>query len=212
MKTTKFVKMMNYAQWLHSAKDFVEHLGQLQEEFGSVDVKAHQTTPLTRESLEQIAAGIDREIPLELRNFWLTAARSSTYSYVCRDVKSNLAPAIEQVFGSRLDFYGGVHFFDPSELKEHLFSCTEWADGQEEDQVNLWLSTMPFQTIANGDYLGLDISVPHNDPPVVYLSHDDDCQVIAPSFTSFLQTWAELNYIGPESWMLEPFQSDSGLL
>ncbi|MBW3635738.1 MAG: SMI1/KNR4 family protein [Armatimonadetes bacterium] len=117
-----------------------------------------------------------------------------------------MAKRVEEIFEHDDDFYGEIRFFDPAELPEHLPSCKSWAEAFEEDpdpaQKAFWLNALPFHSILNGDYLGLDISTTHDDPPVVYLAHDDKSQVIAPSFTSFLQSWAGLCYIGPERWKL----------
>jgi len=44
------------------------------------------------------------------------------------------------------------------------------------------------------------------------IAHDDESKIVSPSFTTFLQEWQNLRYIGPESWMLDPFLDDHGNL
>jgi hypothetical protein len=64
----------------------------------------------------------------------------------------------------------------------------------------------------SGDYLALDVTEAKDNPPVIYLSHDDESFVIAESFTEFLKHWERLCYIGPESWMLESFLGENGYI
>jgi len=60
--------------------------------------------------------------------------------------------------------------------------------------------------IGNGDLIALDQTADPQEPPVVYLSHDDQSSaVIAPSLSYFLEAMAELCFIGPEIWLLEPW-------
>jgi hypothetical protein len=208
--------MFDYNSWLKEAERFTSNIAQFTADFEEVKVESLIQPPLDEETLQGIVARVGVHIPGELQNFWLQAARSCDCRYVCRDAKGDMAKRVEHIFGYDQEFYGGVHFFDPIELPEYLVSCQYGAEIFEEDpdpaQQALWLNALPFQPILNGDYLGLDTSTAHDNPPVVYLAHDDKSQIIAPSFTSFLQTWAELCYIGPESWMLEPFQDKNGLI
>ena len=63
-----------------------------------------------------------------------------------------------------------------------------------------------------GYYLALDLSQELEDPPVIYLSHEELSTKLADSFTSFLENWSRLCYLGPELWMLRPFLSENGLV
>lgn len=103
------------------------------------------------------------------------------------------------------------------DLPKHKEDARAWAEetwlAEEPDQQELWLKSLPFLRMDNGDYLSLDLRRPADDPPVLYLSHDDESQTIAASFTGFLQAWERVCYVGPESWMLEPFiDPETGLL
>ena len=76
--------------------------------------------------------------------------------------------------------------------------------------LEYWTKSLPILYMDNADFLALDQRTEADDPAVVYLSHDDESKVIAPSFTAFLKEWERLHYIGPESWMLEPFLDEEG--
>lgn len=111
---------------------------------------------------------------------------------------------------------GGARLFKASQLVEDLQSCKDWATDtwiadSEEDQ-ELWLNGLPFAAMANGDYLALDLRSKADDPPVLYLSHDDASSEIAPSLSAFLSAWERLGYIGPENWVLEPYLNEESHL
>ncbi len=194
--------MFDYNGWIKEAEHFISRVAQTKEDFRAVDVEISIQESLSREELHHITNDIGFYIPKELQNFWLQAARSCNIRYVCFDATG------------QADIYGEIRFFDPLKLSENLDDCKEWAgifmEYPDPAQSAIWLNSLPFQEISNGDYLGLDISIKDDNPPVIYLSHDGDSQIIASSFTSFLSTWADLCYIGPENWILEPFQDEKG--
>ena len=206
--------MFDYSNWIKEAELFVNRVAQLRSEFEEVEAASSVQQPLDESTLRHIVARVDSHVPAELQNFWRQATRRCDCRYVCRDAKGEMAERVKQIFSYEENIYGGACFFDPIELPKHLSSCKEWAkiNSEEPEQEALWLNVLPFSAILNGDYLGLEVSEAQDNPPVVYLAHDDESRVIAPSFTSFLQTWAALFYIGPESWMLEPFLNEKGMI
>lgn len=66
--------------------------------------------------------------------------------------------------------------------------------------------------MANADFIALDGRKNSDDPAVLYLSHDDESKTIAPNLATFLNEWACLKYVGPESWMLDGFLDEDGCL
>lgn len=84
---------------------------------------------------------------------------------------------------------------DPASRREHL----------------LWTQSLPFYPIANGDALAFDLTGRDEDPPILYLCHDEPASgMIAPNFDAFLTAWEQLFYVGPEWWMLDPFLVGKG--
>ena len=140
------------------------------------------------------------------------------YAYQWSPHKKDL-PKLENVFPHMPEVYGGARIIAASKLKK-AHDVHEWVDGWDEslseDQTKakeIWLSTVPFVEIGNGDYLGLHVSPDQSSSPVVYLCHDDEeCPVttISPSFDTFLADWETLYYIGPEIWMLGDFLDNEG--
>jgi cell wall assembly regulator SMI1 len=74
-------------------------------------------------------------------------------------------------------------------------------------QHAVWHHKLPFQAVANGDLLALDLR-PGTEAAVVYLSHEGDQEhgyLLGSDFADFLDRWSELGCPGPEAWLLAPF-------
>jgi hypothetical protein len=103
--------------------------------------------------------------------------------------------------------YSGALEVDPAAFEEHRSECRSWAEetwiADDPEEKEKWLQAFPFAALANGDYLALEHG--GNEAGVIYLSHDDTSQALAPSLGEFVRTWERLCYIGPEIWVLEDF-------
>jgi hypothetical protein len=209
--------VFDYKAWIRSAEAFTNNVTRLGIHFTQVEAEVAIEPPLAEPDLAQLQESIEQYLPAELRRFWLTGSRHCNCRYVCRNAQGDMLRRVAQVSVGDQNLYGGASFVNALELPDHIFSCHDWAEdtwiADFPEQQQIWRNALPIIFIENGDYLGLDLSKPQDDPPVVYLSHDDEeSGVIAVSFTFFLQTWARLCYIGPELWMLAPFRDEGGLL
>ena len=208
--------MFDYQLWIERAVSFADNLAELTLYFGDVRSEVSVQPPLTESELTEIASKIDKQIPQELANFWLTGSRHCDCTYICEDAKSEIVSQIETIFGSFQEIYGGASLIDAADLPQHLINCRGWAEetwvAEYPQDKNFWLNSMPFAEMNNGDYLALDIIEATDNPPVIYLSHDDESFIIAESFTDFLTHWERLCYIGPEVWMLENFRGENGYI
>jgi hypothetical protein len=110
------------------------------------------------------------------------------------------------------EMVGGMSIGEPKELQENVKG---WIDDTwiAEDEVELekWSKAVAFAALENGDFLAFEKKT-KEDAPIIYLSHDDESKVIAPSFEHFIREWAALGYVGPELWVLEPFLDEEGFL
>lgn len=109
--------------------------------------------------------------------------------------------------------FGGIEFHSMKDLKA---DCQSWADetwvADDEEQKKIWDSAVPFCALETGDFLAFSEPT-EDDAPIVYLSHDDESRTIAKSFREFVQEWKRIGFLGPESWMIEPFlDPESGYL
>jgi len=124
---------------------------------------------------------------------------------------------LSEIFGySRSDLWGGGAFCFASSLVDYQLKVQEWAHNtwvaEDPDEFAKWNKAIPIMEMPNGDFLSLDGRESNANPRVLYLAHDDVSPVIAKSFTTFLNDWAKVCFVGPEYWMLEPFLSREGLL
>ncbi len=208
--------MFDYHSWIERAVSFTENIPRLSGFFEELNQEAYVKPPLTENELNVIGSKIDKFIPKELTLFWLKGSRHCRCSYYCGGAKGEMFSRIESVFAYPETLYGGANFYDAADLPDNLLALQEWAEetwiAEYPEQKSLWLNSIPFAGTKNGDYLALDINDKRDDPPVIYLSHDDDSEIIAESFTGFLTTWENLCYIGPEIWMLKIFRDENGYI
>jgi hypothetical protein len=112
--------------------------------------------------------------------------------------------------------FGGARLGPAWELADYIRTVREWARdtwiAEFPDQRMIWESALPFVRLDNGDYVALDLRADANEPPVIYLCHDEDSFILAPNLLAFLSAWECLCYIGPEHWLLRPFTDDVGYL
>lgn len=190
--------MFDYVSWVQRAEAFIKNVAQF-ENCDELQTEIAIAPPLTASELQQLQENFKKPLSLELQRFWMTASRHCHWHCY-----------LENDSGT---FYSAPTFLDATELLEETAICRDWADGCSEDpaQEALWLQSVPFISMRNGDYLGLFAPTSHDDPPVAYLSHDDVSRIIAPSFTEFLKVWEQLCYIGPEIWELEKYLDSNGM-
>ena len=61
--------------------------------------------------------------------------------------------------------------------------------------------------VGNGDCIAFDLSL-GEDPPVVYLSHDDGQghgYVMGRNFMELIDHWSRIGFVGSEDWVWLPF-------
>jgi len=74
--------------------------------------------------------------------------------------------------------FGGARLGPASDLADYCGAVGEWAKNtwiaDFPEQQSIWESAFPFLRLDNGDDLALDLRTDGSDPPVAYLSHDDE--------------------------------------
>lgn len=227
----------DHAAWLSGAQRFVSELQDCARSFAEVRCEIEVGPPAspaevqrvieawsdldlsvleTVEDLDTLVEPEERRLPAELVRFYTQASRGCRCEFICEAPEAEAEALLDAALDGEAAVYGGPAFFDISELPDRIRSCYEWATetwiAEDEAARQYWLSAVPFVHLKNGDYLGLDISEGGDDPPVVYLSHDDESFALAQSFTAFLTAWEQLCYVGPEAWLLGQFIGEEGVL
>ena len=204
--------MIDYAGWVHRAQSFIANTGNHLE--GEWETDSKVAPPMREQEIVNLEQALSYALPPGLRAFFKYGSRCCNCRYVWTPAGAFVEP-MHSLFPNQGGYiYGGARFCDALDIREMLEECRVLAEGFQEapEQAAFWLNALPFAWIRNGDMLALDMRQPL-DPPVSYLAHDDDSQVVAPSFDAFLQAWESLCYIGPEIWLLDEFlDAETGLM
>jgi hypothetical protein len=202
----------DYTGWVDRAQAFMSDLGSL----SYTEVRsAHVTAPATEADMQALEAELGRTIPFSLRTFFTRGASGLDCRYTVQP-EGQVLDKLRGVLPDVSSIYGGARLGPVSELANFSRAVREWADETwvaeyPEDRL-VWDSALPFIWLANGDYLALDLRAIETDPPVIYLSHDDESFLLSPDFVAFLSAWERLCYIGPEDWLLREFTGPNGYL
>jgi cell wall assembly regulator SMI1 len=201
----------SYRDWVRDLKEFVTARTGVSGFVGTEEI----APPLTAEHLSQIDKQLPLALPGAVRDFLQQGSGACRFGYKWKP-KGAVGEHMESVGLKEGRISGGATLCHAARLGKQIGECKQWAEetwiADEEEEQEVWLNTLPIAELKNGDYLGVQLGSEPN-PPVVYLCHEDASQIIAPSFTSFLQNWAGLCYLGPEIWILEPFlDSATGFL
>ncbi|HDR7625140.1 TPA: SMI1/KNR4 family protein [Bacillus mycoides] len=71
---------------------------------------------------------------------------------------------------------------------------------------------LAFYTVANGDYLALDLNSNNEDAAVIYWDHEEDSVTyVADNFIEFIEKFTDLHLIGAEIWQWETFIDSKGI-
>ena len=203
--------MLDSKTWVERAVAFIGRFeGLVRPEL----LRAETLPPLSDGEMDEIAAEIDLPFPESLRRFLVEGAATCACHYLW-ELPEELQTSLSQIIG--LDtVYGGAMVCDARELPEfqnpRLNPC--WGPLTPE-QMEFLEGLLILVPILNGDLLALNVAVDRDNPPVVYISHENfsESTTIAQSFEQFLEDWEKICYIGPEIWMLESFLNpDTGFI
>jgi cell wall assembly regulator SMI1 len=211
MRTSKHPEN-EFKQWLDRAENF--HHRTVRSLRPEAEAAFTRAPSATEQSIASVESRLGQPLPKALREFFLNGTADLEMSYSWETDEARREAVEELIDGTTVSGGGTIRLND---LPKHKEDARAWAEetwlAEEPDQQELWLKSLPFLHLDNGDYLALDLRQPTDDSPVLYLSHDDESQTIASSFTGFLQAWERVCYLGPESWLLEPFiDPETGLL
>jgi len=208
----------DFAGWVRRATHFMDAN---RDRRGFAVEASSAAAPLSRAEVDVLSRRLGRPLPSSLRDFLerATAAITCRYTFEYDPDDETETESFLTLFPHQTSIYGGACFGPAAELPDYARSCSEWAqqfnDAGDSASARDWGSTLPVIAVANGDYLALDHrgdDAASPDPPVVYLSHDDESVRLATSFTGFLTVWEQLCYVGPEIWLLDSFRGPDGLL
>ncbi len=195
---------MNYHTWTERVRAFSEGLRMLP---GEIDSTLEIDPPFGVQQIDALAVRWPTGLPASLRQLWSEGSARVNCPYAWTPPSDEL-PSLSEIFEHSDYIYGGARFVHA----EEIYPGNSGADADDKDMADVlgkagldfWCRCAVFLQVGNGDCLGLDPESGIDDPPVVYLVHDEDeSSVISPSLSEFLVAWEELSYIGPEFWLLD---------
>lgn len=168
------------------------------EAFFSVKDKASE------EEIALLEKDLSAEIPKSLKDFFAKNSKSV-------EMRMFLSDDIELPEGLQ-EIFSACFLIDLDEVLEAETSRRSWAaecfNNINDKYDKVWHNKFGIMTVANGDVIALDISVDRDNPPVVYLSHDDGeghGAIIGKTFDDFLMNLASIGGVGNEDWQFLPF-------
>ena len=203
----------DFRAWVQRAQEFTETLAARLGE--QVVAEARVAPALSEEAVAELAAGLDRGVPAVVRRFLVQGAGGLGFGYQWTPAGA-AARELEALLEGKSYVWGGGPLCLAGEFREWVERCDEWIEeswiGESAEQARWWRESFPILSLDTGDFLALDLSRPAEDPAVVYLCHDEESDLIAPSFTRFLTEWERLGYLGPDRDLLELFFDEEGFL
>jgi hypothetical protein len=200
------------AGWVSRAQAFTIEIGRVP---GAVVRSTTVALPIAESEMQAIERALVGTVPTSLRALFTRAASAVDCSYVLKPEGESLG-RLRAILPDETRIFGGARLSPASELADNCSAVREWARetwiADDPDARSLWESALPFLRVDNGDYLALDQRTDESDPPVAYLSHDDESFLLATTLVAFLTTWERLCYLGPEEWLLRPFTDEAGHL
>ncbi len=172
-----------------------------------IDGKVHCDIrgPASEDELDDLEDELCYEIPECLRTFM---EDESAYIDFWWNLRSDVVP---------LDVpdrpYGGYIEFNPQTLININADRTGFLRGDlPEIVIRQWQQSFRFLGVPNGDAIALDTFQNPDEPPVIYLNHEEpEKQVrLADSFQEFIDAWFVLGCVGPEGWNIRHFITDKG--
>jgi len=185
--------------WEKKLNQWKEALNPFLDKPVHVDIRG----PVEDETLDDFEDEIVYEIPDQLRDFLLN---ESAYIKFWWHLKPNIIP---------LDVpdrpYSGSVEFNLESMQNLNADRTGYLSGEEPKIIKKqWEQAFVFLGVANGDAIALDVFQNPDEPPVIYLNHEErEKQVrLADSFNEFIEAWFSLGCVGPEGWNMRHFVTD----
>jgi hypothetical protein len=200
--------MMDYRSWIRDLQKFIADVGSLN---GELDRQLSVAEPLKLASLEGLNESLRVKIPRPIARFLKEASGGCKIHFVWEPEGSQLQ-ALQKAIGRDFFFSDGP-LCDSEKLRQWqewtLEGATEMWIAEEPEEKAVWMAAFPFVFMSDGDFLALDLRQGSDDPPVVFLCHEDKYCLVSPSFDEFLFQWQGLCYFGPDYYYFRDFLDNS---
>lgn len=198
---------MDYLQ----IKQLLNKLKETYEQIG-IDVNFDLEPPANETEVLALEKQVKMRLPAEIRNFFLKFSKNCEFNaFLPDDLKlpKELCGIFSACFIISLD-----------EVKRAEESRESWQrecfSNEADEYDRVWHHKLGIMTVGNGDVIALDIALDKDNPPVVYLSHDDGeghGYILGKTFNQYLENLLLVGGCGNEDWQMLPFcpNKESGI-
>ncbi|MBL4810578.1 MAG: SMI1/KNR4 family protein [Phycisphaerales bacterium] len=181
-------------QWTNALKPYLDAEG----------VQCEIRGPATEDEIDDLEEELCFEIPECLRTFM---EDESAYINFWWYLKSDISPI--NVSGD-MPYCGYIEFGPQSIITLNSDRTGFLSDDLPNIYRRQWKQAFRILGVGNGDDIALDTFQNPDEPPVIYLNHEEpEKQVrLADSFQEFIDTWFALGCVGPEGSNIRHFVTD----
>ncbi|MBQ6570214.1 MAG: SMI1/KNR4 family protein [Clostridia bacterium] len=179
--------------------------------YSKLDTDAiYQTAPCAdEESIKEVEESLGVKLPGQLRDFFLNFSEEVEISAFFPDDFCHFLPKkFKGIFGVQCTI-------SLEEVENNENSRRDWVsecfNNEENEYDRVWHKKLGIIEVGNGDIIALDTETNPDNPPVVYLSHDDGeghGAVLGKDFDTFLMNLISVGGCGMEDWQILPFVPD----
>lgn len=188
-------------------KEELSELHKVYEKICGDDVDFTLEPPATEAEIKETEQKIGKALPKEIRDFFLCFSKDCDFSAYLPD-EFELPEELSEIFSA--GFRIALDEVADAEISRESWQNECFSDENDEyDRV--WHNKLGIMTVANGDVIALDTGVNPQNPPVVYLSHDDGeghGYILGKTFNAYLQALISVGGCGNEDWQVLPFCND----
>lgn len=189
--------------WEDDIKEFIKAIEGIGGEVDGYLIKPPVSISVIRHVEEELGVSLPESFIKVISEF--TSGMEMNWSLPDdEDLEVPIPEALEGIFAS--NFSWNIEDLINVEKDRKGWEQEVFSDDENEyDRV--WHNKLGLMAVGNGDYIAFDLSI-SNDPPVVYLSHDDGeghGYILGKNFIDFMDKWIKIGCVGCEDWQLLPF-------
>ncbi|KQL43947.1 1,3-beta-glucan synthase regulator [Brevibacillus choshinensis] len=190
---------MNFYEW----KQRIEIIAHRIREIGGDVQEIRMEEPASEEQVAEIERTLGFPLPTSFKKTLVEFSSSFSFRW--------FVPDDFELPGKFRGIFGGTPHWGLNLIQEFDGERKGWAENvftnREDEYDAVWHNKLAFLAVGNGDYIAFDLNG-NDDPPVVYLSHDDGeghGYIIGENFRDFMDKWSRIAFVGAEDWQWIPF-------
>ncbi|MFF2089518.1 SMI1/KNR4 family protein [Paenibacillus sp. NPDC058174] len=199
--------MSDWNLWEQRLVSFIAEIEKIGGEFEGYTIKP----PADLLEIKKIEEQLGHRLPQSFVRVMTEFSRGMKVSWSLPDEDSLSTPLPEELQG----LFASNFSWDIDEILSIEEARRGWVTEVFPDPNDpydaVWHNKLAFMEVGNGDYLAFDLAITE-DPPIVYLSHDDGEGhgfLLGSNFIDFFNRWTQVGCVGCEDWQLLPFMKDS---